>query len=55
VRHTVPHELGVELRTLDLLDVDPDLLARELRQLVAQLVDLGAASRSPRPDAPCEP
>src|SRR5204863_3965457 len=46
VCHAVPDELGVELGTLDLLDVDPDLLARELRQLVAQLVDLGA----PLPD-----
>src|SRR3989441_805546 len=42
VRHAVPHQLGVELRPLDLLDVDPDFLARELRQLVAQLVHLGA-------------
>src|SRR5947208_8813993 len=43
VRHRVRHELGVELRPLDLLDVDADFLARELRQLVAQLVHLGAA------------
>src|SRR5205085_1903106 len=43
VRHRVRHELGVELRPLDLLDVDADFLARKLRQLVAQLVHLGAA------------
>jgi hypothetical protein len=33
-------ELGVELRTLDLLDVDVDLAVDELLQLVAQLVHL---------------
>src|SRR4029079_136583 len=35
-------ELGVELRTLDLLDVDVDLSVDELLQLVAELVDLSA-------------
>src|SRR6185369_11348613 len=35
------HELRVELRTLDLLDVDVDLTVDELLQLVAELVDLG--------------
>src|SRR5207302_6164863 len=43
VRHRVRDELGVELRPLDLLDVDADFFARELGQLVAQLVHLGAA------------
>src|SRR5256885_15322755 len=32
------HELRVELRTLDLLDVDVDLAVDELLQLIAQLV-----------------
>src|SRR5205807_7516245 len=36
------YELRVELRTLDLLDVDVDLAVDELLQLVAELVDLGA-------------
>ena len=36
------HELRVELRTLDLLDVDVDLAVDELLQLVAELVDLSA-------------
>jgi hypothetical protein len=44
VRDVVGDELRVELRTLDLLDVDPDFLAGQLRELVAQLVDLGALS-----------
>ena len=42
VRDVVGDELRVELRTLDLLDVDPDFLAGQLRELVAQLVDFGA-------------
>src|SRR5262245_42344810 len=42
IRDVVGDELRVELRTLDLLDVDPYLLAGQLRELVAQLVDLGA-------------
>jgi hypothetical protein len=42
VRDVVRHQLRVELRPLDLLDVDGDLALREVRQLVAQLVDLGA-------------
>src|SRR5262249_61129533 len=41
-RDVVRHELGVELGTLDLFDVDADFLAREVRELVAQLVDLSA-------------
>src|SRR3954462_1279868 len=41
-RDVVGDELRVELRTLDLFDVDADLLAREVRELVAQLVDLSA-------------
>src|SRR2546430_8602889 len=57
VRHRIRHELGVELRPLDLLDVDADFLARELRQLVARFVHLGAAladhhARPPRVDLP---
>src|SRR5437764_6091326 len=36
------HELRVELRTLDLLDVDVDLTIDELLQLVADLVHFGA-------------
>src|SRR5262249_34612994 len=36
------HQLRVELRTLNLLDVDVDLAVDELLQLVAELVDLGA-------------
>src|SRR6185369_3046563 len=36
------HELRVELRTLDLLDVDVDLTVDELLQLVAELVDFSA-------------
>src|SRR6266511_5833238 len=55
VHHTVADQLGVELGALDLLDVDADFLAGELRQLVAQLVDLRATladhhSRPPRVD-----
>ena len=38
----VRHQLRVELGTLDLLDVDPDFLAGQVRELVAQLVHLGA-------------
>src|SRR5439155_18649741 len=38
-RHVVGDELRVELGTLDLLDVDADFLAGEVRQLVAELVD----------------
>src|SRR6478736_6559332 len=38
----VRHELRIELGTLDLLDVDPDFRAREMRELVAQLVDFSA-------------
>src|SRR5207244_12036757 len=36
------HELRVELRALDLLDVDVNLAVDELLQLIAELVDLGA-------------
>src|SRR5678810_1119219 len=42
VGDVVGDELRVELRSLDLLDVDPDFLARQLRKLVAKLVYLGA-------------
>src|SRR5690606_16375847 len=42
VRDAVRHELRIQLRALDLLDVDRDLALREERQLVAQLVHLGA-------------
>ncbi len=38
----VRHQLRVELGTLDLFDVDADFLAREVRELVAQLVDFRA-------------
>jgi hypothetical protein len=38
----VRHQLRVELGTLDLFDVDADFLARQVRELIAQLVDLGA-------------
>ncbi len=38
----VSHQLGVQLGTLDLLDVDPHFLPHQLRQLVTQLVYLGA-------------
>ena len=41
-RDVVGDELRVELGTLDLLDVDADFLARQMRELVAQLVDFGA-------------
>src|SRR3989454_850010 len=43
VHYAVADQLRVELGALDLLDVDPDLLARQLRQLVAQLVNLRPA------------
>src|SRR6185295_3932891 len=43
MRHAVADELRVQLRTLDLFDVDADFFARELRQLIAQLVDFRAA------------
>src|SRR6185312_881677 len=36
------HELGVELRPLDLLNVDVDLAAHTLLEIVPQLVHLGA-------------
>src|ERR1043166_500392 len=36
------NELRTQLRTLDLLDVDADFLAGEMRELVAQLVDFSA-------------
>src|SRR3954453_4670874 len=44
------HQLRVELRTLDLLDIDVDLAVDELLQLVAELVDFGslAADDDPR-------
>ena len=35
------HQLRVELRALDLLDVDVDLAAHQLHEIVAQLVDFG--------------
>src|SRR6266852_930815 len=41
-RHVLGHELGVELRVDDLLDVEVDLLARAHLQLVLQLLDLRA-------------
>src|SRR5215210_9559214 len=41
-RDRLGHELRVELRPLDLLDIDVHLAAHLLLQLVAQLVDLGA-------------
>src|SRR6185369_4784710 len=41
-RDVVRHELAVELRTLDLLDVDADFLARQMGKLVTQLVDFRA-------------
>src|SRR6185503_3611967 len=41
-RDVVGDQLRVELGTLDLLDVDADFLAGEVRQLVAQLVDFSA-------------
>src|SRR5204863_7997698 len=41
-RDVVGHELCAELGTLDLLDVDTDFLAGEMRELVAQLVDFSA-------------
>src|SRR5215212_8348406 len=41
-RDVVRHELRLELGTLDLFDVDADFLAREMRELVAQLVDFSA-------------
>ena len=37
------HQLGGELRLLDLLDRDPHALAGDLLQLIAQLVDTGPA------------
>src|SRR5574338_1460711 len=51
VRDVVGNELRVELGTLDLLDVDPDFLPRDLRELVAKLVDLGTLlpDDDPRP------
>src|SRR5690606_13926243 len=42
VRDVVRHELRIQLRALDLLDVDRYLALREERQFVAQLVHLGA-------------
>ncbi len=42
VRDVVSDELRVQLRPLDLLDVDRDLALREMRELVTQLVHLGA-------------
>src|SRR5262249_36514757 len=41
-RHVLGHELRVELRVDDLLDVEVDLLAGPHLQLVLQLLDLGA-------------
>src|SRR5688572_29263387 len=41
-RDVVRHQLRLELRTLDLLDVDPDFLAGQRRELVTELVDLSA-------------
>src|SRR5436305_11243087 len=41
-RDVVRHELCFELGTLDLFDVDTDFLAREMRELVTQLVDFSA-------------
>src|SRR4051812_8174381 len=41
-RDVVGHELRIELGTLDLFDVDADFLAREVRELVTQLVDFRA-------------
>src|SRR5689334_22523067 len=41
-RDVVRHELRIELGTLDLFDVDADFLARQMRELVAQLVDFRA-------------
>src|SRR4051812_38889484 len=41
-RDVVGHKLRVELRPLDLLDVDADFLAREVRELITQLVDFSA-------------
>src|SRR5205085_6569298 len=38
----VGDELRLELGALDLLDVDADFLAREMRELIAQLVDFRA-------------
>jgi hypothetical protein len=45
------HQPGVELRALDLEDVDLDLLARDPVQVTPQLVDLGArlADHDPGP------
>src|SRR5437868_5179127 len=42
VGDVVGDELRVELGTLDLFDIDPDLLSRQSRQLVAELIDFGA-------------
>src|SRR5688572_26325810 len=41
-RDLIGDQLSVELGSFDLLDVDADLLAAELGQLIAQLVDFGA-------------
>jgi hypothetical protein len=42
MRDVVGDQLRLELRPLDLLDVDRDLALRQVRQLVAQLVDFRA-------------
>ncbi len=42
VRDVVGDELRIQLRTLDLFDVDADFLARQPAQLVTQLVDFGS-------------
>src|SRR5213075_71169 len=38
----VRHQLRIELGTLALLDVDPDFLVRQVRELVAKLVHFSA-------------
>jgi hypothetical protein len=42
VRDVVSDELCIELGTLDLLDVDSDFLAGDLRELITKLVDFGS-------------
>src|SRR5690606_29056387 len=44
LRDVLRDEAGVELGPLDLVDVDLDVLVRQLPELLAQLLDLGAAA-----------
>ena len=55
-RDVLGHELRLEFRRLDFLDVDLDLLAlRHLRDLLGHLLDLGAfAADHDARDARCE-